>query len=412
MSGGLCVEAAGVLGKKKYLLFALLFMGWIIDSLGLFGMNIVIIPISKELNLNESQTGLILSSFFLSSAVMTLIAGWVSDRFGSRKIVIASIFIFSLFSLFTGMIWSFASLILARLLVGLADGCLPTASAVAITEIFPKQERARAKAFLLSAQMIGATLASIIAAAIAVYMGWRGIFYITGGVGIVVALLLGIYYRPPSNTASANEQQAGKKLALGSLFSNRLLWTLVIIYFGASLVNWGSSSWIPSYLEKVRHLDLMSLGTLSMIPNTCGLLASLFTGWMLDKKWSGREKQVIIGGAVLAGICLYLMFNAPTIMTMVTYQALFSIGIMSAIMAILTLPLKVVAPDIVGSFMGILYFLGAIAGTLAPTIMGFLITMFGGSYAAAFWFLIAMLILPIVGSITLKTTDKSQAVAQ
>ncbi|WP_312116277.1 MFS transporter [Brevibacillus reuszeri] len=408
------MEAAGVLGKKKYLLFALLFMGWIIDSLGLFGMNIVIIPISKELNLDESQTGMILSSFFLSSALMTLIAGWVSDRFGSRKIVIASIFIFSLFSLFTGMIWSFASLILARLLVGLADGCLPTASAVALTEIFPKQERARAKSFLLSAQMIGATLASIIAAAVAVYMGWRGIFYITGGVGIVVALLLGIYYRPPSNTgrADANEQQVGKKLALGSLFSNRLLWTLVLIYFGASLVNWGSSSWIPSYLEKARHLDLMSLGTLSMIPNTCGLLASLFTGWMLDKRWSGREKQVIISGAVIAGIFLYLMFNAPSIMTMVTYQALFSIGIMSAIMAILTLPLKVVPPDIVGSFMGILYFLGAIAGTLAPTVMGFLITMFGGSYAAAFWFLIAMLSLPIVGAITLKTTNISQTAAQ
>lgn len=405
------MEAAGVLGKRKYLLFALLFMGWIIDSLGLFGMNIVIIPISKEFNLNESQTGMILSSFFLSSAVMTLVAGWFSDRFGSRNIVIASIFIFSLFSLFTGMIWSFASLILARLLVGLADGCLPTASAVAITEIFPKAERARAKAFLLSAQLIGATLASVIAAAVAVYMGWRGIFFISGGVGIIVSLLLGIYYRPPKNTNRESEQQVGRKLAMSSLFSNRLLWTLVLIYFGASLVNWGSTSWIPTYLEKVRHLDLMSLGTLSMIPNTCGLLASIFTGWMLDKKWSGREKQVIIAGSIIAGVCLYLMFNAPSILTMVTFQALFSIGIMSTMMAILTLPLKVVSPDIVGSFMGILYFLGAIAGTLAPTIMGFLITMFEGSYAAAFWFLIAMLAFPIIGAITLKAKNKSEAAA-
>lgn len=403
------MESAILGNKMKYFLFSLVFLGWIIDTLLLSGMSIVIIPIRDEFGFSESQQGVIISSFFISSAIMTLIAGWLSDKFGSRKILILSMVLLALFSLVNGMVSSLTSLIVIRFLMGFGDGALPTASAVSITELFPKTERARAKSYLLGAQMIGGILASTLAAGLAVAFGWRSVFYIIGGLGILTTVLFVIYYRPPGNAASrAQTDQSRKvKVPLKDLAKHPLLWTLIIIYFGVSIVNWGSSSWMPTYLTDVRHVDLMSLGLLSMIPNVCGLIASIFTGWLLDKKWIGRERTVIIIGCLLGGISLYLLFHASNIQLVVMYQSIISISIMSAVMAILTLPLKVVAPEMVGSFMGVMYFMGAVAGTIAPMLLGFLITSFDGSYNAAFWFLILILIIPIIGAIVLRNRGRA-----
>ncbi|WPK06664.1 MFS transporter [Lysinibacillus capsici] len=124
-------------GKRNFI-FSLLFLAWLVDSLTLFGMNVAIIPISKELHLTQTQSGLVISSFWLSSALMTLLAGWASDKFGSRKIIVIAVFMISLFSLLTGMIGSFMAILAIRFILGLGDGGLPTGSGVAITEIFKK----------------------------------------------------------------------------------------------------------------------------------------------------------------------------------------------------------------------------------------------------------------------------------
>ncbi|WP_339318906.1 MFS transporter [Paenibacillus sp. FSL R10-2734] len=402
--------SATLSSKKKYFLFSLVFLGWIVDTLMLSGMNVVIIPISNEFGLKESQQGLIVSSFFVSSAIMTLIGGWLSDKFGSRKILITCMLLISAFTLVNGMVGSLAALIAIRFLLGFADGFLPTASAVSITELFNKSERARAKSYLLGAQMIGVILASSMAATLSVSLGWRSVFYIVGGIGVLVTVLLITYYRPPGKGAIPMKQLQKSKVPLKRLVKHPLLWTLVLIYFGISIVNWGSMTWMPTYLSKVRHVDLLSLGFLSMIPSFGGLIASIFIGWLLDKKWGGQEKIVIITCSIISGVCLYLLSHASSVGMVIFYQTIVSVAIMSAMMSILTLPLKVVAPEMVGSFMGVMYFLGAVAGAISPMIIGFLVTRFNGSYDAAFWFLILILIIPILGALMLR--NKNHVVAE
>lgn len=381
------------IGKRNFI-FSLLFLGWLVDSLTLFGMNVAIIPISKELNLSQTESGMVISSFWLSSALMTLIAGWVSDKFGSRKVIVIAVFMISLFSLLTGMAGSFIAILAIRFLLGLGDGGLPTGSGVAITEIYKRDVRARAKSILLAAQLIGGVLALYIAGLISDIWGWRVMFYIVGALGLVVTLLLFKFYNPPKIVKSTSN--ITKSVAMKDLYKSKLLWAIVIMYFCSSIVHWGFSSWLPSYLEQTRDLNLRAVGSLSMIPQAFGLLAAVLTGYLIDKSLAGKEKVIILVGAIISALCLYLMFNAPNIQMAIAYQSIFSIGDSAIAMAIITIPLKYVSQNIVGSFMGMMYFFGGMAGFIAPTAMGALIDAFAGSFQAAFFFLIGSLVIVLI----------------
>lgn len=398
-------------GKRNFI-FSLLFLGWLVDSLTLFGMNVAIIPISKELHLSQTQSGMVISSFWLSSACMTLLAGWISDKFGSRKVIVIAVFLISLFSLLTGMAGSFLTILAIRFILGLGDGGLPTGSGVAITEIYKKEVRARAKSFLFAGQLIGGVLALYAAGAIADTWGWRVMFYIVGGIGLIVTLLLFKYYNPPKVVKTTKDGDSLPKIPMKDLYRSKLLWTIVIMYFCSSIVHWGFSSWLPSYLEQTRGLNLKTVGSLAMIPQAFGLLAALLTGYLIDKSLAGKEKVIISIGAIISGLCLFLMFKAPSIEMAIAYQSVFSIGDSAIAMAIITIPLKYVSQSITGSFMGTMYFAGGVAGFIAPTTMGALIDAFNGSFEAAFFFLICSLVVVLIGALLFKIPKNNSSIIE
>lgn len=395
-------------GGKRNFIFSLLFLAWLVDSLTLFGMNVAIIPISKELHLTQTQSGLVISSFWLSSALMTLLAGWASDKFGSRKIIVIAVFMISLFSLMTGMIGSFMAILAIRFILGLGDGGLPTGSGVAITEIFKKDVRARAKSMLLAAQLIGGVLALYLAGLIADTWGWRTMFYIIGGVGLIVTLLLFKFYNPPKLIKQQVAETSNGR-PMKELYKSSFLWMLVVMYFCSSTVHWGFSSWLPSYLEQTRNLNLREVGSLAMIPQACGLIAAIITGFLIDKGLAGKEKIIVLIGAIVSGLCLYMMFNASSIQLAISFQSIFSIGDSAISMAILAIPLKYVSQKIIGSFLGMMYFASGMAGFIAPTAMGALIDGFGGSFQAAFFFLIGALVIVVICAVFYRIPSKNSS---
>ncbi|MGE7763318.1 MFS transporter [Peribacillus sp. NPDC097895] len=396
------MENAQMSNGKRNFIFSLLFLGWIVDSLTLFGMNVAIIPISKELHLSQTQSGMVISSFWLSSTCMTLIAGWFADKFGSRKVIVIAVFIISLFSLLTGMVGSFLAILAIRLILGLGDGGLPTGSSVAITEIYKRGVRARVKSMLLAAQLIGGVLALYLSGLIADTWGWRVMFYLIGGVGLVVTLLLLKFYHPPKVVKSTQDSNISPKIPMRDLYKSKLLWTLAIMYFSSSIVHWGFSSWLPSYLEQSRGLNIKTVGSLAMIPQAFGLLSAILTGYLIDKSLAGKEKFIVLIGAVISGIFLFLMFKAPSIQLAITYQSIFTFGEAAIGMATLSIPLKYVSQNVIGSFMGTMYFSGGLAGIIAPTAMGILIDAFEGSFQAAFIFLIGALVVVLICAILFK----------
>ena len=391
--------------RTKTIVLVLLFLTWIVNYLDKNSMNIAIVAISKEFHLNPTQSGMVISSFFLAYAIMQLIGGWLTDKHGSRKVILASLLVWSFFTIFTGFAWSFASLLVIRFLFGIGEGSFPSASSVALAETFPKEERARAKGVLTSATAIGAIVASLLAALMIQHVGWNVMFYLFGVLGFLFCILLWKYLLPPGQT----EKPARPKVSMKKVLKNPLAWKLMLIYFGISMVNWGLSSWMPSYWMNVRHIELVKTGMISVIPVIFSLIAINCSSWLMDKIGAGKEKFIIVIGSILGIISLFLMMNATSVTLAVTFLCLANFGMgMTAI--VLAMPLKYFSQDSMGSTVGIMYFGGQMAGTIAPTLLGYMITLFNGSYDAAFTVLIIALVIPIITCffLTLKNNEKDE----
>lgn len=87
-------------GTGKYIVFALLYIGWCISYIDRAAISIALASIGKEFHLDASVLGVVLSTFFIGYAIMQIPGGWLSDKFGSKKVIMTAILLWSIFTLF------------------------------------------------------------------------------------------------------------------------------------------------------------------------------------------------------------------------------------------------------------------------------------------------------------------------
>jgi MFS transporter, ACS family, glucarate transporter len=389
--------------RKRNWILALLFLGWALGNLDRYIMNYAVLAITEDLNLSASSTGLLLSSFFAGYAIMQLPGGWLADRFGARKVLIASVIVWSIFTGLTGAAWSLASMVIIRFLFGIGEGGFQPSSSKIISQVFPEEMRARAMSIMLSSAGIIALIIPILSVGLLTTIGWRTTFVIMGAIGVIIAVLYWYFIKIPNNDEALNTQNS-MGVQQGSfklLFKTPLMLNLFIAYFSLYAVNWGLATWIPTYLVNVRGLNLVSLGWLQTIPGVAQLLGIYLSGYFIDKLAKGREK---IAGAVTCiciSILLYLMFTASSVTSFIIYQTIIMLIISFVVILLPAIVLKNLPSSLAGSSMGLVNTGGQLAGFITPLAIGFIVDAFNGSFNAAFWMLIAFAFICAVALVTM-----------
>ncbi|MDQ0974674.1 ACS family glucarate transporter-like MFS transporter [Neobacillus niacini] len=378
----------------KYVIIILLFLGWSIGNFDRFFMNYAILGISKDLQLSASQTGIVLSSFFAGYALMQIPGGWLADRFGFRKIIIIAVFAWSVFTILSGMAWSFMSLILIRFLFGLGEGSFFPSASKGIASWFPQNERSRAMSFMLTSGTIMGVITPIIGTQSMQSVGWRMIFYIAGAIGIIFVLLYVFFLKErKGSTVGITESPSKRKAPLREVLKTPIIWNLFIAYFAIYAVQWGLMAWMPTYLVEASNLDLTSVGYISAIPAVAGIIAMLGSGYILDKLPEGKDKVIAGIFAVLTAVFLYLMAFAPNIAMFAVYQSVVTVFMSFNIILIISAPLKMLSEEVVGTANGFINTGAQFAGVLTPMLIGFFVDAFDGSYTVAFIMLIMFALL-------------------
>lgn len=392
--------------KVRKTLIVLLFFGWALGNLDRYLMNYAVVHIGKDLSLSATETGLILSSFFLGYALMQMPGGLLADKFGAKRILLIAVIVWSIFTGLTAIAWTLSILVIIRFLFGIGEGGFQPSASKIISTSFPVNERSKAMSIMLTSSGIMAMLVPIISAALLVTIGWRAFFVIAGSLGVIISLLYWKYV-PKDEVAKESVQGPQVKGILGILFKMPLMWSLVIAYFSIYAVNWGLNSWMPKYLTDVRGLDLVSIGWLQMIPGAIQIIAMLIFGYLIDKLDLKVNKFIgAICAMVLAGF-LFLMFNAQSITLFITYQCIITLLMTFVILLLPSFVLKRIPSGYAGTAMGMANTGGQLAGFVTPTLIGFMVDSFNGSYDAAVWLLVAISII-CVGAI-LSISSKSQA---
>jgi sugar phosphate permease len=389
---------------RPYLGFALLYAAYCISYVDRAAIALALTQIGREFGLSPTEYGVVLSVFFFGYSLMQLPGGWLADRFGSKYVVIGTAVAWSIFTALTGLAWSFTSLIVIRLIFGLAEGGFPAACIKAVSEQFTGPARPKMSSLMISSNYVGSLLAPLMMAPLLIYFGWRHAFFIVGAAGLIFGLVYDrmIPHRPPAEVPGAARAGRGPSAPARELLRNPLLWQLMLVWFGLGCINKGLDAWMPTYLLQARGLDLKAVGLLTPLPFIMASIATAIGGWVMIRFFDGREKYMIVVSTMLTGIFLYLMYQAPTIAGVITFQSITYFFKSFVFAAAFALPTKLMRDDQIGTSIGMVNLGGQCAGFIAPLVMGLLVDHYG-TYDAAFDFLLTAAAVATLVALTIRS---------
>lgn len=370
-----------------------------------------------ELHLTHIQIGLVFSAFAYPYLLFQIIGGWVGDRFGPRRTLAVCGIVWAGATILTGMATGFASMIAARLLLGLGEGAtFPTATR-AMSNWMPSGQRGFAQGITHAASRIGNAVAPPLIVWLMVSTSWRGAFIITGIGSLIWALIWVWYFRDdPRDHPRITDTECGQLAAYsGSKARVRAPWRLLFarmspvtaVYFCYGWVLWLFLSWLPQYFLHNYHLRLGQSALFASGVFFAGVLGDWLGGSVTDALLR-RSGNVRMARNVMVGVCMLLtLISLAPILLMsnisITVAALcLSAGFFFNEMTIgpmWAVPMDI-APQHSGIASGIMNCGSALAAIVSPVIGGWLIDK-TGNWNLPFIVSMALMAIGIVLSFTM-----------
>ena len=338
--------------------------------------------------------------------------GRIMDWLGTRVGYAVMIVWWSAANFCTGLVSSVFGLGTFRFLLGMGEGGGFPGSGKAVAEWFPPKERAMAFGIFNTGSAIGAVAAPPLIAFIVHILGWRWVFFITGAIGFVWAVIWLKFYQPPSKSRFiSNEERefilASQAPATGApsqtvapiswfkLFTYRQVLGLMGAKFLTDSAWYFFIFWLPKYLGDVRNLNIKQIGYFAWIPFAFAGLGSLSGGWLssylIRRNVSlNHARKIALGlSALLLPASLFIVASPLSLAIVFFSLAMFAHQFWSA--NVQTLPADIFPSRVVGSVEGLLGSAGAFGGMLFGLFVGQLIGDHG--YGPAF--IIAGVLHPI-----------------
>lgn len=394
--------------KYRWVIAALLFFAGMLNYLDRAALSVVAPIIKADLHINDAQMGLLFSSFFIGYCVFCFVGGWAADKFGPRKVFMLAAGFWSTFCGATAFAGSFATLMVARVAFGVAEGPMGTTTNKSISNWFPRREAGRAVGLTNAGQPLGAAVAAPIVGLVALQFGWRISFVVIAVLGFVWMAFWWRCFRdqPDEHPAVSREEaewivadrhltataNADSSNATHSVF--HYLFSLPVLgvamaFFAFNYVLYFFLSWLPSYFTDYQHLDIKHMSVVGILPWLGATLGFVFGGMISDGlyKRTGNvlfaRKTVIIMGLGVAAVCVMLVSRVSSLVPAVTLIAVASLFAFMTPQACWSLLQDIVPRERIGATGGFVHLLANLAGILSPSITGFMI-QYGAGYSSAF----------------------------
>ncbi len=386
-------------GRVRWLLAGLLVLVTAINYLDRQALPVVIGEIQRDIPISNTAFARLQALFLLAYALMYAGGGRFVDLVGTRTGYALLAGFWSLASAGHAAATSAGGLGTARFLLGLGEGGGFPASAKAVAEWFPPRERSMAMGLFNTGSSVGAVLAPPLVAGIALAFGWRAVFILTGGIGLVWAGVWWALYRPPAThrfvgaaereyvLEGTRAQVGGTPVRWIDLLQVPAVWTLVVAKFLTDGAWFYFIFWLPKYLSDARGFDMAAIGSYAWIPYACAGVGSLTSGWLSSRLIRGGatldvSRKVALGiGAALMPLSL-LVVRSPLEQALV-FVSLAFLGHQFWSVIVQTLPADLFPARAVGSVAGIIGSAGSFGAMLFNLLVGTLIDA-TGSYAIPF----------------------------
>lgn len=365
-----------------------------------------IIPIAKEFGFTTSQTGMIMSMFFLAYTLMQIPGGWLADKIGAKRVLLLSLAIICFFSYAFGLASSLLFFFAIRFGAGLGHGGYPASCSKAVAENFKKEQRVMVQSGIMTTSGIGGLLAFLLGANV-IAINWR-YSYLLLGTMFLIAFFLILFFLPKDRknteqTLTEKNNKDNEKVSFIKVITKRNVIVLFIVMILLNITYYGAMSWLPSYLTKSYSLSLGAAGGILAVNAVSQVFGSFITGIILSKWFAGKQKVFILICSLISAASILFLINIHNIVLALILVAIIGMTTISAFTATFTWPQRIFPQSIIESSVGIINTGGTFGGFLAPIIIGALVEQAGGSFTNGFIFIAITIIIGGLGVFTVKT---------
>jgi len=271
--------------------------------------------LKADILMSDAQFGLLTSVFLWVYAFLSPAAGFLADRFSRARVIIGSLFIWSVFTWLTGHCHTVNQLLVVRALMGIAEASYIPAALALIADYHRGPTRSLATGVHMSGIYAGMALGGI-GGYIAEHYGWRTGFSVFGFIGVGYAAVLMCLLRdaPKPEAPAASIAPADARVtpmsALRALGTQPSYYLILLHWTVLSIAGWGIVGWLPTYLREHFNMGQGAAGMSATGYIQIAAFVGILTGGTLADLWSrtnvrGRLLVPVIGFFV-AGPALYM----------------------------------------------------------------------------------------------------------
>jgi MFS transporter, ACS family, D-galactonate transporter len=401
-------------GRYRYLIGFLLGVGILVNYFDRVNLSAATPAIMSEFHMTPTMFGIIASSFAWTYTLLQIPTGMLLDKFGVKWITRVGTLIWAISTGITALISGLAPLLILRLILGVAEAPAFAAASKATGYWFPLSERGIATSMFDAAAKFANVIGVPMVAFIVTEWNWRVAFVVTALISLLFCIWFWVLYRDPKEHPSVSKEELafieangaqeigeGKGWqGFGYLLKQRKMWGLAIGFGAYDYSIYMFLTWLPGYLVKTMHMDILKSGLYTAIPWMFGTITDICIGGMLvdylirrGRNASSVRKWIMVLGLVfgmaVAGATTTTNPNIAIIWISIAVAGISACGPVSW-----SIPSIIAPKGMVGTVGGIMNFVGNISAIVAPIVTGMIVGA-SGSFSSAFVLAAVILVIGI-----------------
>jgi MFS family permease len=323
--------------------------------------------------MSETQFGLLTSIFLWVYGLFSPFAGYLADRFTRSRVILFSLFSWSVITLLTAWSTTYGELLLSRVLLGITQACYIPASLALISDYHRGTTRSFATGISEAGVLVGSSL-GFTGGWIAEQHEWNTAFIIFGSAGIIYSFILMFFLRDiPENPATdISVPKKGKRVnflsGISALLKDRSFLLLLAFWGLLGIVGWLVIGWLPTYYKENFNLSQGMAGLYATGYLYPASIAGLLLGGFLADRWSRSNPfsriYVPVIGLCIAAPCIFFAANTTILPLAITFFVIYGITRVFSDANLMPVLCMVSDPHYRATGFGVLNFFSCIIGGL------------------------------------------------
>lgn len=292
---------------SRWLVLALVTVAHALGALSVLSVAPLSPFLLDALELSRAQVGLLLPAVYLGGVMMSLPAGWLTDRLGVRLTLGGGLLLSGALVMAASWTRGVPALLGALVVGGFGFSVLNPSTGKAVVEWFPPRGRGLAMGIKQTGLTLGGLTGALTLPPLALAFGWREALAVAGAVSVVAAALVLAVYRTPATPASA-PPTSWPRLAELSVFMRRP-GVIVVLVSGLALSTAQSCvlAYLALYAKETFAVSAVAAGQVLALAQLGGTAARLAWGAASDRFFGGRRRPGVVASALL-GAAAYALF--------------------------------------------------------------------------------------------------------